>query len=188
LLAFFDRDFDFYDIVVNSTGYRRVTAAAKPQALIRQHDNVSGDLIDFSEDATVHQQNTSALYVRALYNFESDDRTSLTFRIGDIVKVVSQLENGNSDGVVHGVRGWFPSSYCMAISIFGFSMRTDPSSEEDPGQSEDLLELRFSVDLRLVSLVAHCDLVRTLTASVGTGAQLIAVPSHQPRTTSDRCR
>ena len=57
-----------------------------------------------------------ALYVRALYNYESDDRTSLSFRQGDIIQVITQLTSGWWDGVIKGVRGWFPSNYCVVVT------------------------------------------------------------------------
>lgn len=56
------------------------------------------------------------LYVRALYDYEADDRTSLSFRQGDIIQVITQLESGWWDGVIHGVRGWFPSNYCAVVT------------------------------------------------------------------------
>ncbi|KAK4988227.1 cell division cycle-related protein [Elasticomyces elasticus] len=56
------------------------------------------------------------MYVRALYDYDADDRTSLSFRQGDIIQVITQLESGWWDGVIHGIRGWFPSNYCTVIS------------------------------------------------------------------------
>lgn len=56
------------------------------------------------------------IYVRALYDYEADDRTSLSFHEGDIIQVINQLESGWWDGVINGVRGWFPSNYCQVIS------------------------------------------------------------------------
>ncbi|KAF3015350.1 hypothetical protein E8E14_010950 [Neopestalotiopsis sp. 37M] len=56
------------------------------------------------------------IYVRALYDYEADDRTSLSFHEGDIIQVITQLESGWWDGVINGVRGWFPSNYCQIIS------------------------------------------------------------------------
>lgn len=57
-----------------------------------------------------------ALYVRALYNYEADDHTSLSFRQGDVIQVLTQLESGWWDGVINDVRGWFPSNYCAILS------------------------------------------------------------------------
>ncbi|KAJ3521388.1 hypothetical protein NM208_g13312 [Fusarium decemcellulare] len=35
-----------------------------------------------------------AMYVRALYDYEADDRTSLSFHEGDVIQVITQLESG----------------------------------------------------------------------------------------------
>ncbi|KAL8914299.1 MAG: hypothetical protein Q9172_007110 [Xanthocarpia lactea] len=56
------------------------------------------------------------LHVRALYDYHADDRTSLSFRQGDIIQVLTRLESGWWDGVIRGVRGWFPSNYCVIVS------------------------------------------------------------------------
>ncbi|EXJ84190.1 hypothetical protein A1O3_04857 [Capronia epimyces CBS 606.96] len=65
------------------------------------------------------------IYVRALYNYEADDHTSLSFRQGDIIQVLTQLESGWWDGVINDVRGWFPSNYTVEI--------TDPSELRGSG-------------------------------------------------------
>ena len=59
---------------------------------------------------------TTAMYVRALYDYDADDRTSLSFRQGDTIQVITQLASGWWDGIINGVRGWFPSNYCAVIS------------------------------------------------------------------------
>ena len=58
----------------------------------------------------------TALYVRALYDYQADDRTSLSFRQGDTIQVLTQLASGWWDGVINGVRGWFPSNYCVVVT------------------------------------------------------------------------
>ena len=58
----------------------------------------------------------AALYVRALYDYDADDRTSLSFRQGDTIQVITQLASGWWDGVINGVRGWFPSNYCVVVT------------------------------------------------------------------------
>ncbi|ORY69685.1 RasGEF domain-containing protein [Pseudomassariella vexata] len=72
-----------------------------------------------------------ALYVRALYDYEADDRTSLSFHEGDVIQVITQLESGWWDGVINGVRGWFPSNYCQII--------TSPDEIPDAAQNGDIL-------------------------------------------------
>lgn len=59
---------------------------------------------------------TGTMFVRALYDYEADDRTSLSFHEGDVIQVITQLESGWWDGVINGVRGWFPSNYCQIIT------------------------------------------------------------------------
>ncbi|CAG8459456.1 56_t:CDS:2, partial [Ambispora leptoticha] len=49
--------------------------------------------------------------VRALYDFNSNDASSLSFRKNDIIQVLTQLESGWWDGFCNGERGWFPSNY-----------------------------------------------------------------------------
>jgi son of sevenless len=76
------------------------------------------------------------LYVRALYDYDADDRTSLSFRQGDIIQVITQLESGWWDGVINGVRGWFPSNYCAVVAVpfedgrSGLAGPTDSEAEE----------------------------------------------------------
>ncbi|RAL14909.1 putative cell division control protein Cdc25 [Aspergillus homomorphus CBS 101889] len=58
-----------------------------------------------------------ALFVRAMYDYDADDHTSLSFRRGDVIQVLNQLETGWWDGVINNsVRGWFPSNYCTVIT------------------------------------------------------------------------
>jgi son of sevenless-like protein len=37
---------------------------------------------------------TGAMFVKALYDYDADDRTSLSFRQGDVIQVITQLESG----------------------------------------------------------------------------------------------
>ena len=67
-------------------------------------------------DGIVGAAPPGTMYVRALYDYEADDRTSLSFHEGDVIQVITQLESGWWDGVINGVRGWFPSNYCQLIS------------------------------------------------------------------------
>ena len=69
-----------------------------------------------------------ALYVRALYDYEADDRTSLSFRQGDTIQVITQLASGWWDGIINGVRGWFPSNYCEIVTG-----PNDPTARDIPG-------------------------------------------------------
>lgn len=70
----------------------------------------------FAMNGIVGTAPPGAMYVRALYDYEADDRTSLSFHEGDVIQVITQLESGWWDGVINGVRGWFPSNYCQTIT------------------------------------------------------------------------
>jgi son of sevenless-like protein len=73
-----------------------------------------------------------AMYVRALYDYEADDRTSLSFHEGDVIQVITQLESGWWDGVINGVRGWFPSNYCQIITSADELPDADENGDVDP--------------------------------------------------------
>ena len=62
-------------------------------------------------DAELH-----SFYVRAQYDFTSPDASALAFVQGDIIEVLTQLPSGWWDGLLNGVRGWFPSNYVERIS------------------------------------------------------------------------
>jgi len=79
-----------------------------------------------------------AMYVRALYDYDADDRTSLSFRSGDVIQVITQLESGWWDGVINGVRGWFPSNYCDIITGPMDESEDDNQDASDADGEDDL--------------------------------------------------
>lgn len=79
-----------------------------------------------------------AMYVRALYDYEADDRTSLSFHEGDVIQVITQLDSGWWDGVINGVRGWFPSNYCQII--------TSPDDLPDAGHNPPIDQVEDDAD------------------------------------------
>ncbi|EJT69277.1 cell division control protein 25 [Gaeumannomyces tritici R3-111a-1] len=84
-----------------------------------------------------------SMYVRALYDYEADDRTSLSFHEGDVIQVITQLESGWWDGVINGVRGWFPSNYCQIIDDFPEPEQNGVSENVDEEPEEDVYEESF---------------------------------------------
>lgn len=106
------------------------------------------------------------LYVRALYDYDADDRTSLSFRQGDIIQVITQLESGWWDGVIHGVRGWFPSNYCAVVNTpydDGRGRGVDSEaeeSEEDYGEPQMGMDQSFGRGA-VNGILAHHDAVAT---------------------------
>lgn len=80
------------------------------------------------------------IFVRALYNYDADDHTSLSFRQGDIIQVLTQLESGWWDGVINDVRGWFPSNYTVEIGGEGSGASGHEESETGSGTEEEYEE------------------------------------------------
>jgi son of sevenless-like protein len=63
------------------------------------------------------EEQSRSFFVRALYDFTSDDASSLSFEKGAIIEVLTQLESGWWDGLLGiNTRGWFPSNYVEVIS------------------------------------------------------------------------
>ena len=78
------------------------------------------------------------MYVQALYDYDADDRTSLSFRQGDIIQVITQLESGWWDGFINETRGWFPSNYCAVVNgplENGRTTQNAPSTDQASGES-----------------------------------------------------
>lgn len=58
-----------------------------------------------------------SFYVRAKYDFQSNEANLLSFQAGTVIEVLGQLESGWWDGLLdHNTRGWFPSNYVDIIS------------------------------------------------------------------------
>lgn len=96
----------------------------------------------FAMNGIVGTAPPGAMYVRALYDYEADDRTSLSFHEGDVIQVITQLESGWWDGVINGVRGWFPSNYCQIIS----SNDELPDTDQQDSGSVDTVEEEYDDD------------------------------------------
>ena len=83
------------------------------------------------------------LYVRALYDYDADDQTSLSFRQGDIIQVLTQLESGWWDGVINDIRGWFPSNYCTVLAAEDPNDINGPIQEESEASAESGTEEEY---------------------------------------------
>lgn len=55
-------------------------------------------------------------YVRALYDYDAEGKSSISFKQGDIIEVLSQPAGDWLDGILNGSRGWFPCNYCVIDS------------------------------------------------------------------------
>lgn len=80
------------------------------------------------------------MYVRVFYDYEVDDRMSLSFYEGDIIQVIIWFESGWWDGVINGVRGWFFSNYCQIIDEF-LEFEENGELEQVEEEFDDYLEV-----------------------------------------------
>lgn len=69
------------------------------------------------DDGMTDEGEERSFFVRALYDFHSNDASSLSFEKGTLIEVLTQLESGWWDGLLgNDVRGWFPSNYVERVS------------------------------------------------------------------------
>jgi son of sevenless-like protein len=69
-----------------------------------------------SMNGTEEESFISTFFVRALYDYQSQDPSSLSFFRNDIIEVLTRLDSGWWDGLLGDERGWFPSNYVQVIS------------------------------------------------------------------------
>ncbi|KAG9019883.1 hypothetical protein FRB90_000013 [Tulasnella sp. 427] len=108
-MSMYDQPVSFADILTNDdeeTDLHRQPhqqgAAAEP----------SGD----PQDPNADEPELQTFFVRALYDYQSIDASSLSFRRGDLIEVLTRLESGWWDGLLGEERGWFPSNYVQVVS------------------------------------------------------------------------
>lgn len=62
------------------------------------------------------EQYISTFFCRALYDYQTQDASSLSFHKNEIIEVLTKLESGWWDGLLGDERGWFPSNYVVVLS------------------------------------------------------------------------
>lgn len=62
------------------------------------------------------EQFLSTFFCRALFDYQTDNDSSLSFHRDDIIEVLTRLDSGWWDGLLGQERGWFPSNYVTVIS------------------------------------------------------------------------
>lgn len=62
------------------------------------------------------EQYITTFFCRALYDYQTQDNSSLSFQRDDVIEVLTRLESGWWDGLLGDERGWFPSNYVAVIS------------------------------------------------------------------------
>jgi son of sevenless len=68
------------------------------------------------QDQALNEDQFTTLFCRALYDYDAQDASALSFRRNDIIEVLSQEPSGWWDGLLGDERGWFPSNYVDIIS------------------------------------------------------------------------
>ena len=71
---------------------------------------------DPAQQQLEEEQILSTFFCRALFDYQTDNDSSLSFRRDDIIEVLTRLESGWWDGLLGQERGWFPSNYVTVIS------------------------------------------------------------------------
>ncbi|KAG0296224.1 hypothetical protein BGZ98_001061, partial [Dissophora globulifera] len=77
------------------------------------------------------------ILVRALYDFNSEDATNLTFKKDDVIQVLAQLESGWWAGYCQGRQGWFPSNYVEVLGEDDLESQDDDDEEFAEGDELD---------------------------------------------------
>lgn len=78
-----------------------------PADLYGEEDPISAfaDAQDDRDSLADNEEGEETIFVRALFDFQSSESSSLNFRVGDVIEILSQLESGWWDGVHEGQRG-----------------------------------------------------------------------------------
>jgi son of sevenless len=93
--------------------------ATSVYAPMRQY---AGSMSSYPSESTLvaaagsQEEYLSTFFCRALYDYQSTDDSSLSFRKGDIIEVLTRLDSGWWDGLLGDERGWFPSNYVLVLS------------------------------------------------------------------------
>ncbi|OCL01228.1 kinase-like protein [Glonium stellatum] len=87
------------------------------------------------------------MFMRALYRYDTTDRTELSFQQGDVIRVRTIMESGWGDGLLNGIRGWFPSNYCITIEP---PIEDDEGDEYEDIESDEFQDMESEEDFRIL--------------------------------------
>ena len=82
----------------------------------RTNDSTTGSHAQQEQETQDEEEQFSTSFCRALYDYEAQDSSALTFSRGEIIEILTQLPSGWWDGLLGDERGWFPSNYVVIIS------------------------------------------------------------------------
>lgn len=91
--------------------------------------------------------------VRAMYDFDSEDATNLTFKKDDVIQVLAQLESGWWAGHCQGRQGWFPSNYVELLNEDDLEDSDEDEEGDDLDVSAPPLSSLSRIDLSLDKII-----------------------------------
>ncbi|GLB38510.1 putative guanine nucleotide exchange factor for Ras-like small GTPases [Lyophyllum shimeji] len=92
------------------------------------------------DQGLLDEEQFTTLFCRALYDYEAQDPSALSFRRGDIIEVLTQQPSGWWDGLLGDERGWFPSNYVEIISDEEAELAFSASESSGPESSATELQ------------------------------------------------
>lgn len=92
------------------------------------------------QDQGLLEEQFTTLFCRALYDYDAQDASALSFRRNDIIEVLTQQPSGWWDGLLGDERGWFPSNYVEVISDEEAELAF--SASESSGPEGPLMEIQ----------------------------------------------
>lgn len=97
-------------------------------------------------------ENLSGQYVRAVYSFDTSHPREISLSKGDIVKVVSVIDDNWYCGEFRGRKGNFPSSYVETLSLPAVEegQKLYGAIENFPAQQDGDLEFRKGMMLKSI--------------------------------------
>jgi son of sevenless-like protein len=87
------------------------------------------------QEQALPEDQFTTLFCRALYDYDAQDASALSFRRNDIIEVLSQEPSGWWDGLLGDERGWFPSNYVDIISEEELSLLGSELSNGEGGEN-----------------------------------------------------
>ncbi|CAK5270285.1 unnamed protein product [Mycena citricolor] len=101
----------------------------------------------------IEEEQFTTLFCRALYDYDAQDASALSFRQNDIIEVLTQQPSGWWDGLLGDERGWFPSNYVTVISDEEAEMAF--SSPEIPHPERSAADTKHNADTSSVLDMSH---------------------------------
>ncbi|KAF5382528.1 hypothetical protein D9615_002804 [Tricholomella constricta] len=142
------------------------------------------------DQGLLEEEQFTTLFCRALYDYDAQDASALSFRRGDIIEVLTQQPSGWWDGLLGDERGWFPSNYVELISdeeaelAFSASESSGPESSVIELQNDSSMVDMSHAMMRGMSQTANEEWLENEISSAGNGVPVAANTSTDTSTQS----